>query len=116
MIDKKIPRKESLNSSRRNDSNNYQNNKWTAKDDIPKFMGMPIYGASKNSNNDHVQDHDSMGNSDDFARNVKNARKSSIDISSSSASAYGQLRSRSRSVSRTRMNSISRSSLNMKMW
>ena len=49
-------------------------------------------------------------NESDFTKNVRNARKSSID-----ASTYN-LKSRSRSSSRTRMNSASRSSLNSKLW
>lgn len=83
------------------------NQKWSAKDDIPKFMGMPIYSAMK-------KEELNESNEDDFTRNVRNARKNSMDASNY-ASTY-TLRSRSRSASRTRMNSASRSSLNLKMW
>ena len=76
---------------------------WTNRDDVPKFMGMPIY-TPKPQKEELLED--------DFTRNVRNARKASMDAS---VSTYN-LRSRSRSASRTRMNSVSRSSLNSKLW
>ena len=86
----------------------YENSqKWTGRDDIPKFMGMPIYGASKPE--PEPQSH----GDEEFTRNVRNARKASFDRDAS----YGNLsknRSRSRSTSRTRVSSVSRSSLNLK--
>ena len=88
----------------------YENSqKWTGRDDIPKFMGMPIYGANyNNQKNNEENNHE-----DEFTRNVRNARKASFDRDAS----YGNLsknRSRSRSTSRTRISSISRSALNLK--
>ena len=103
---KLLNRKDSLRNRNGNDSNT-GSNKWSAKDDIPMFMGMPIF--KKNPVKDEVSA-PTESNESDFTRNVRNARKSSID-----ASTYN-VRSRSRSSSRTRMNSASRSSLNSKLW
>lgn len=79
--------------------------KWTAKDNMPKFMGMPIYSAMQKA--EETKDNDS----DDFYKNVKNARNSSMD-GATGGSTYS-LKNRSRSRSRSRVNSISRSSLNV---
>ena len=78
---------------------------WSNKDDVPKFMGMPIYSEKQKIKEDLLTE-------DEFTKNVRNARKASID---NSASTYN-LRSRSRSTSRNRMNSASRASLNSRLW
>ena len=98
-----VNRKDSL----RQRNGNTGSNKWSDKDDVPMFMGMPIWGK-KTPVKDEVSAN--ADNESDFTKNVRNARKSSID-----ASTYN-LKSRSRSSSRTRMNSASRSSLNSKLW
>ena len=107
--DKKlVNRKDSLRNRNGND-NAGGSNKWSAKDDVPMFTGMPIH--KKNPVKDELSTPGTgADNESDFTRNVRNARRSSID-----ASAYN-LKSRSRSTSRTRMNSASRSSLNSKLW
>merc|ERR1719464_1477697 len=107
--DKKlVNRKDSLRNRNGND-NAGGSNKWSAKDDVPMFMGMPIH--KKNPVKDELSTPGTgADNESDFTRNVRNARRSSID-----ASTYN-LKSRSRSTSRTRMNSASRSSLNSKLW
>lgn len=99
---KPVNRKDSL----RQRNGNAGTNKWSDKDDVPMFMGMPIW--KKTPVKDEVSAN--VDNESDFTKNVRNARKSSID-----ASTYN-LKSRSRSSSRTRMNSASRSSLNSKLW
>ena len=99
---KPVNRKDSL----RQRNGNAGSNKWSDKDDVPMFMGMPIW--KKTPVKDEVSAN--ADNESDFTKNVRNARKSSID-----ASTYN-LKSRSRSSSRTRMNSASRSSLNSKLW
>lgn len=87
------------------------NQKWTAREDIPTFMGMPVYSAI-NTNKENEVDKE-------FTNNVRNARKTSSDTrgyaasSSSGTVSMSNLRSRSRSASRTRMNSASRNSLNI---
>ena len=101
---KLLNRKDSLRNRNNCNDGNSGCNKWSAKDDIPMFMGMPIF-----KKNPEVSA-PTESNESDFTRNVRNARKSSID-----ASTYN-VRSRSRSSSRTRMNSASRSSLNSKLW
>ena len=85
-----------------------ENQKWTEREDIPTFMGMPVYSAINNKENEDKQ----------FTNNVRNARKTSSDTRGYAASSAGtvsmsNLRSRSRSASRTRMNSASRNSLNI---
>merc|ERR1719189_745502 len=81
------------------------NQKWTAREDIPTFMGMPVYSAI-NTNKENEVDKE-------FTNNVRNARKTSSDTrgyaasSSSGTVSMSNLRSRSRSASRTRMNSAS---------
>ena len=95
---KLVNRKDSL----RQRNGNAGSNKWSDKDDVPMFMGMPIW--KKTPVKDEVSAN--ADNESDFTKNVRNARRSSID-----ASTYN-LKSRSR----TRMNSASRSSLNSKLW
>merc|ERR1719266_1449324 len=110
--DKKlVNRKDSLRNRNCNDNcpGGGSSNKWSAKDDVPMFMGMPIY--KKNPVKDEPSTPvNAIDNESDFTRNVRNARRSSID-----ASTYSLGRARSRSSSRTRMNSASRSSLNSKL-
>ena len=98
VTEKKIKRSDSV-------LKKYENSqKWTARDDIPKFMGMPIYSSQPEAKVDAHGD-------DDFTRNVRNARKQSFDASASYGNLSKNRRSRSRSASRT---SISRSALNLK--
>ena len=83
-----------------------ENQKWTAREDIPTFMGMPVYSAINNKENEDKE----------FTNNVRNARKTSSDNRSSYATgtvSVSNLRSRSRSASKTRLNSASRNSLNL---
>ena len=100
--DKKINRRESL----KRPNSFIENQKWTNRDDIPTFMGMPVYSAinsNKNTSKEVIED-------EEFTKNVRNARKTSAEGRGYVAN---NLRSRSRSASRTRMNSASRSSLNL---
>ena len=99
---KLVNRKDSL----RQRNGNAGSNKWSDKDDVPMFMGMPIW--KKTPVKDEVSAN--ADNESDFTKNVRNARKSSID-----SSTYN-LKPRSRSSSRTRMNSASQSSLISKLW
>ena len=83
-----------------------ENQKWTNRDDIPTFLGMPVYSAiNANKGKDAPTETD-----EEFTKNVRNARKTSAEGRGYVAN---NLRSRSRSASRTRMNSASRSSLNL---
>ncbi len=106
-------RKESLRS--RGDYSQQQGKKWTPKDDVPKFMGMPVWGATTatpSSSQAQIMDRDMDVNSGPQSKSSLNARRrSSIDLSMSSQN----LRARSRSMSKTRLSS-SKSILNARPW
>nr|ACO14823.1 UPF0517 membrane protein CG10671 [Caligus clemensi] len=86
---------------------------WSEADSVPKFMGMPIYNyKGRNTfkaSNTSAQENISGNNAMKTSEMDTSTRRSSVDLSKPLKSSH-----RSRSISKSRLNATSLSSLNMK--